>query len=72
MCKRVWREEGWPEGWKEGIIAPIVKKGEGDKVTDYIRVTLMPTLYKIYNDIGRKIKGGSRRKRYNTRESDRI
>ncbi|KMQ83443.1 axoneme-associated protein, partial [Lasius niger] len=62
MCKRVWRGERWPEGWKEGIIAPIVKKGEEDKVTDYRGVTLMPTLYKIYNDIGRKIKGGSRRK----------
>jgi len=51
ICNRVWRGEGWPEGWKEGIIAPIVKKGEGDKVTDYRRVTLMPTLYKIYTSI---------------------
>jgi len=28
-----------------------VKKGEGDKITDYRGVTLMPTLYKIYTSI---------------------
>lgn len=37
------------EGWRDGgIIAPIVKKREGNKVTDYRRVTLMQTLYKVY------------------------
>lgn len=39
---------GWPEDWKEGIIIPIVKKGEGDRVGDYRGVTLMPTIYKLY------------------------
>ena len=29
MCNKVWRREGWPEQWKEGIIVPIVKKGKG-------------------------------------------
>ncbi|XP_046145496.1 trichohyalin-like [Osmia bicornis bicornis] len=48
VCNRVWRGEGWPEGWKEGIIAPIKKKGDGTRATDYRGVTLMPTLYKIY------------------------
>lgn len=28
-CNRVWRGEGWPEDWREGIIVPIGKKGEG-------------------------------------------
>jgi len=41
FCNKVWREEGWPEKWKAGIIIPIVKKGEGEKVEDYRGVTLM-------------------------------
>lgn len=32
FCNRTWKREGWPEGWKEGLIVPIVKKGEGDRV----------------------------------------
>lgn len=46
FCNRVWRGEGWPEQWKDGIIAPLVKKGR--EVEDYRGVTLMPTLYKVY------------------------
>lgn len=34
--------------WKEGVIVPIVKKGEETRVEKYKRVTLMATLYKIY------------------------
>lgn len=50
ICNRVWREKEWTEGgWKERIIALIVKKGEGDKIADYRGVTL--TLYKIYTSI---------------------
>lgn len=45
MCNRVWRGEGWPERWKEGIIVQLVKKGTGDRVENYRGVTLMPTLY---------------------------
>lgn len=48
FCNRIWRGEGWPEQWKEGIIVPLVKKGNGRKVEDYRGVTLMPTLYKVY------------------------
>ncbi|XP_029054555.2 eukaryotic translation initiation factor 3 subunit A-like [Osmia bicornis bicornis] len=48
ICNRIWRGEGWPDGWKEGIIAPIKKKGDGTRATDYRGVTLMPTLYKVY------------------------
>lgn len=47
-CNGVWKGGGWPEEWKEGVIIPIVKKGEGERVEEYRRVTLMPTLYKIY------------------------
>nr|XP_034194960.1 nipped-B-like protein B [Osmia lignaria] len=35
ICNRVWRGEGWPEGWKKGIIAPIKKKGDGKQASDY-------------------------------------
>lgn len=45
FCNRVWRGEGWPEGWKEGMIIPIIKKGEGIKVEEYRGVTLLSTLY---------------------------
>ena len=48
ICRKVWEGEGWPQGWKEGLIAPLVKKGRGTGVQDYRGVTLMPTLYKVY------------------------
>lgn len=48
FCNRVWKEEGWSESWKEGIIIPIVKKREGERVEDYRGVTLQSSLYKVY------------------------
>ncbi|XP_071576349.1 uncharacterized protein [Temnothorax nylanderi] len=48
---RIWKGGGWPENWKEGIIAPIVKKGEGKKAEEYRGVTIMPSLYKVYTAI---------------------
>jgi len=48
FCNRVWRGEGWPEMWKDGIIIPLIKKGEGENVEDYRGVTLMTSAYKIY------------------------
>lgn len=48
LCNKVWRGEGWPEEWKEGVMVPIVKKREGARVEEYGGVTLMSTLYKIY------------------------
>jgi len=47
-CNEVWRGERWPEGWKEGMVVPIVKKGEGERMEDYRGVTIMATLYKVY------------------------
>ena len=51
IYKRVWRGEGWPKRWKEGLTVPIVKKGEGRTVEVYEGVTLMPSLCKIYTTI---------------------
>lgn len=35
FCNAVWKDEGWPEGWKEGIVILIVKRGEGKISQDY-------------------------------------
>jgi len=37
-----------PEGWKEGWIYPIFKKGEKNKAENYRGITLMDTAYKLY------------------------
>jgi len=49
FCNRIWREGGWPEEWKEGIIVSIVKRGKGRK-DEYRGVTLL-SLYKLYVSI---------------------
>lgn len=48
FCNRVWKRDGWPGKWKEGVIVPIVKRGERKGMENYKSVTLMLTLYKIY------------------------
>jgi len=72
ICKRVWRGEGWPEGWKEGLIEQKKKKGEGDKVTDYRGYTHADAVQDLHVDSDGTVKGRNRRKGYNTGESDRI
>lgn len=27
ICNRIWRGEGWPEEWREGIMVSVRKKG---------------------------------------------
>lgn len=51
LFNKVWRGEGFPKEWQEGLIVPIRKKGGGKKTSDYRGITLMPTLYKIYAQI---------------------
>lgn len=48
LCNKIWKGGGWPGSWNEGVIVPIRKKGESDKVEDYRGVTLLQTAYKIY------------------------
>lgn len=43
-----WMGEEWPDRWKEGMVVPIRKKGDGKEVGDYRGITLMPSLYKVY------------------------
>jgi len=44
----VWNGKGFPEEWREGLIAPIYKKGEAGDVRNYRGVTLLCTAYKVY------------------------
>lgn len=48
VYNRVWKREGWPERWKERVIVPIRKKGEGIKAEEYRGVTLISAIYKVY------------------------
>ena len=43
--------EGWPEGWKEGVVVPVLKKGAGEKVEDYRGIRLTQTAYKVYASV---------------------
>ena len=54
ICNKVWRGEGWPEGWRTRLVIPLIKKGEGVKVEEYRGITLMPVGYKIYAEVLRR------------------
>jgi len=48
ICNKVRKSKGWPKEWREGVVMPIVKRGEGEKVEDYRVITLTQTAYKVY------------------------
>lgn len=48
ICEGIWNRKGWIEEYSEGIIVPIVRKGEERRIEEYRGVTLTPTLYKVY------------------------
>lgn len=48
IINKVWKGEGFPDRWKEGVISPIFKKGDRDNVKNYRGITILNTAYKIY------------------------
>lgn len=51
VCNGVWKGEGWPEDWKEGVVVPVVKRGRGERVEEHRGITIMSTIYKIYASV---------------------
>ena len=43
-----------PDEWREGIVKPILKRGNRHDVKNYRGLTRMDTGYKIYTEILRK------------------
>ena len=52
IINKIWKgEQKLPDEWKTGLVTPIFKKGDKDKVKNYRDITLMDTGYKIYTEI---------------------
>jgi len=47
----IWNKEELPEGWKESINVPIYKKGNKTDCSNYRRISLLQTTYKILSNI---------------------
>jgi hypothetical protein len=51
LMNGVWRGEGFPADWREGVICPILKKGEKNRTENYRGITLLNTGYKLYASV---------------------
>jgi hypothetical protein len=51
LMNGVWRGEGFPVDWSEGVICPIFKKGEKNRAENYREITLLNTGYKLYASV---------------------
>jgi hypothetical protein len=51
LMNGVWRGEGFPIEWREGVISPIYKKDEKNKAENYRGITVLNTGYKFYLSI---------------------
>ena len=47
VVKRVWKGEGFPEEWKEGLITLIFKKGDKRRIENYRGITLLNSAYEV-------------------------
>jgi hypothetical protein len=43
----VWKAEELPQDWEEGIICPVIKKGDQLQCSNYWRIGLLHSAYKI-------------------------
>jgi hypothetical protein len=48
LILKTWNNEQFPEEWNEGMICPIVKKGDRRLCNDYRPITLLNVGYKIF------------------------
>jgi hypothetical protein len=51
LMNGVWRGEGFPADWREGVICPIFKKSEKNRAENYRGITLLNTGYKLYASV---------------------
>jgi hypothetical protein len=51
LMNGVWRGEGFPADWREGVICPIFKKVEKNRAENYREITLLNTGYKLYASV---------------------
>jgi hypothetical protein len=51
LINSIWNKEELPEQWKESIIVPIYKKGDLTDCSNYRRISLLSTTYKILSNI---------------------
>jgi hypothetical protein len=47
LMNGVWRGEGFPVDWREGVVCRIFKKGEKNRVENYRGITLLNAGYKL-------------------------
>lgn len=66
IIQRIWKREGLPKSWRRGIIIPTYKKEDKDNTVKYKLLrnhTFEHCIQNICNDLRRKIKERSRKKR---------
>ncbi|GFG39863.1 hypothetical protein Cfor_08843 [Coptotermes formosanus] len=51
LITMVWEKEIMPEGWKTGIICPIIKKGDQLACENHRRITLLSVSFKILSSV---------------------
>lgn len=50
-CHWVWLEEVMPETWNESIIIPLPKKGDKTECSNYRRISLLNSVYKVFSKV---------------------
>ena len=51
LVRQIWEEERIPVEWKETIIVPIHKRGDGDKCENYRGIALGNAAYEILSNV---------------------